>query len=141
MPLSLPNLVQPNDEWVAAVFWGKPDSGDEPLGQLATHAAMHLLFLPGFTVATPLIRGCSRGCASAKPLRLRLSAGAHAHTSQPRLSLLPLHAWLRLRLPCSQGVPLHLACVSACLPCACECLMRYALPPVDAPCLSLPLCL
>jgi hypothetical protein len=40
---------RPNDEWVKQTCWSSSED-NEPLGQLAVHAVMHLLFLPGFTV-------------------------------------------------------------------------------------------
>ena len=51
-------LENPQDPWVRQVCWEETGGGEaggdtgngEALGRLAVHAAMHLLFLPGFTV-------------------------------------------------------------------------------------------
>jgi len=42
-------LERPTDPWVKETCW-KSVGEAEPLGHLAVHAVMHLLFLPGFTV-------------------------------------------------------------------------------------------
>lgn len=45
----LPFLLEAEDDFVERLCWSVDDD-EEPLARLVVHAAMHLLFLPGFTV-------------------------------------------------------------------------------------------